>query len=83
LPDGSVWESPKGGRENLLGRLLSLALIFVVLAMVCTGTDKALGDGCFVLPFSWNKSKDINEPTQKAIIVYDGGHEDFDLAGQV
>jgi hypothetical protein len=35
----------------------------------------ALGDGCFVFP--WNKNIDINEPTQKAIIVYDAGREDL------
>lgn len=36
-------------------------------------------DGCFVLPFVWNKQKDINEPTQKAIIVRDGQREDLIL----
>src|SRR5262245_26856321 len=35
----------------------------------------AFGDGCFV--FKWNKQIDINEPTQKAIIVYDNGREDL------
>ncbi len=35
----------------------------------------ALADGVFV--FKWNKQIDINEPTQKAIIVYDGGREDL------
>src|SRR5438876_6028405 len=35
----------------------------------------AFGDGCFV--FRWNKAVDINEPTQKAIIVYDQGREDL------
>jgi HEAT repeat protein len=35
-------------------------------------------DGCFVAPpFVWNKHKDINEPTQKAILVYDAGQEDL------
>ena len=37
----------------------------------------ARADGCFV--FRWNKQKDINEPTQKAIIVYDQGREDLVL----
>jgi HEAT repeat protein len=32
-------------------------------------------DGCFV--FRWNKKIDINEPTQKAIVVYDAGREDL------
>src|SRR6266487_2698336 len=36
---------------------------------------RALGDGCFV--FRWDKKTDINEPTQKAIIVYDAGREDL------
>jgi hypothetical protein len=35
----------------------------------------ALADGCFV--FRWNKNIDINEPTQKAIIVHDAGREDL------
>src|SRR5437868_6646933 len=35
----------------------------------------ALGDGCFV--FRWDKKADINEPTQKAIILYDAGREDL------
>jgi hypothetical protein len=36
------------------------------------------GDGCFVAPpFVWNKHKDINEPTQKAILVYNDGQEDL------
>jgi hypothetical protein len=35
----------------------------------------ALADGCFV--FRWNKSIDINEPIQKAIIVHDAGREDL------
>src|SRR5207245_25977 len=35
----------------------------------------AFGDGCFV--FRWDKKVDINEPTQKAIIVYDAGREDL------
>ncbi|MHB8521953.1 MAG: DUF2330 domain-containing protein [Limisphaerales bacterium] len=34
-----------------------------------------LADGCFV--FKWNKKIDINEPTQKAIIVYAAGREDL------
>ena len=37
-------------------------------------------DGCFVAPpFVWNKHKDINEPTQKAILVYEAGREDLIL----
>ena len=37
-------------------------------------------DGCFVAKkFVWDKNKDINEPTQKAIIAYDSGHEELIL----
>jgi hypothetical protein len=37
-------------------------------------------DGCFVVPkFVWDKHKDINEPTQKAIIAYDAGYESLIL----
>jgi HEAT repeat protein len=36
-------------------------------------------DGCFVLPFKWNKQKDINEPAQKAIIFRDGRKEELIL----
>ena len=39
-----------------------------------------LADGCFVVPkFVWDKHKDINEPTQKAIIVHDAGREELIL----
>ncbi len=34
-------------------------------------------DGCFV--FRWNKQKDINEPTQKAILFHDQNREDLIL----
>lgn len=40
----------------------------------------ARADGCFVAPkFVWDKYKEINEPTQKAIVAYDGGHEELIL----
>jgi HEAT repeat protein len=43
-------------------------------------TASVRADGCFVAPpFVWNKHKDINEPTQKAIMVYDAGREDLIL----
>ncbi|MGA2747357.1 MAG: DUF2330 domain-containing protein [Verrucomicrobiota bacterium] len=41
------------------------------------GVCHAHADGCFV--FHWNKQKDINEPTQKAIILHDKGREDMVL----
>jgi hypothetical protein len=40
-------------------------------------TASTHGDGFFV--FRWNKEKDINEPTQKAIILHDQGREDLVL----
>ena len=48
-------------------------ILFVVFGRLAL--PPALGDGCFV--FRWNKGIDINEPTQKAIIVYDAGREDL------
>ncbi len=37
-------------------------------------------DGMFVAPkFVWDRHRDINEPTQKAMIVYDGVQEDMIL----
>jgi len=35
----------------------------------------ARADGCFV--FHWDKKTDITEPTQKAIIFHDAGHEEM------
>jgi hypothetical protein len=44
------------------------------------GITNAQADGMFVAPkFVWDKHKDINEPTQKAIMVYDAGREDLIL----
>jgi hypothetical protein len=41
---------------------------------------KLRADGCFVMPpFVWNSFRDINEPTQKAILLYDAGREDMIL----
>ena len=37
----------------------------------------SFADGCFV--FRWNKQKDINEPTQKAVILHDQNREDLIL----
>jgi hypothetical protein len=41
------------------------------------GACNADADGCFV--FRWDKQKDINEPTQKAIILHDKGREEMVL----
>lgn len=55
-------------------------LLFLGLAIILTAPFKSSADGCFVAPkFVWDKHKDINEPTQKAIIVYDAGREDLIL----
>jgi hypothetical protein len=45
------------------------------LALVSLLVRSAYADGCFV--FKWNKSIDINEPIQKAIIVHDAGRENM------
>ena len=54
-------------------------LLVPILILLLTPAT-ALADGMFVVPkFVWDKHKDINEPTQKAILVYDAGHEDLIL----
>jgi hypothetical protein len=58
------------------GALALRLLLFVVLSL----TNRTWGDGVFVAPpFSWNKARDINEPSQKAIILFDAGREDLIL----
>src|SRR6266850_6809246 len=54
-------------------RARSVTLLSLGLVSFCTVS--ALADGCFV--FKWNKGIDINEPTQKAIIVHKAGREDL------
>ena len=53
-----------------------ICLLATALAWLVAAPD-AHADGCFV--FRWNKQKDINEPTQKAIIVHDQGREELVL----
>ena len=58
----------------------SLSLPFFIAFLYCLTFAFAplnlLADGCFVVPkFVWDKHRDINEPTQKAIIVHDAGRE--------
>jgi hypothetical protein len=54
--------------------------LFLSLAALLAVPTKMSADGCFVAPkFVWDKHKDINEPTQKAILVYDNGQEDLIL----
>lgn len=55
-------------------------LIILMLAIGWMASRPVLGDGCFVMPpFVWDKHRDINEPAQKAIILYDAGREDLIL----
>ena len=57
-------------------RLFSLGL-FAAIIVIPVNT---WADGGFVVSkFVWDKHKDINEPTQKAIMVYDAGREDMIL----
>lgn len=60
-------------------RTPAFILALLLLSAGLIGMTSARGDGCFVLPFKWNKQKDINEPTQKAIIVREGRREDLIL----
>lgn len=59
----------------------ALTPILLVLPMLALFTPVHVpADGMFVVPkFVWDKHKDINEPMQKAIIVYDAGTEDLIL----
>ena len=55
-------------------------ILLVPLLAVLFAPANALADGGFVVSkFVWDKHKDINEPTQKAIVVYDAGREDLIL----
>lgn len=51
----------------------SIRCIVVLHILAGLGPAHVLADGCFV--FKWNRNIDINEPTQKAIICFDAGHE--------
>lgn len=58
----------------------STALSALGLAASLLAPQTGLADGCFVVPpFVWDKYRDINEPTQKAILVHDAGREDLIL----
>jgi hypothetical protein len=60
--------------------LLQSACWILILSAGFSIATSARADGCFVMPkFVWDKHRDINEPTQKAIIAYDAGHEDIIL----
>src|SRR6266436_8965084 len=64
-------------RVAVRGRLQRRASSLLIAAIVMFATASTYGDGCFV--FRWNKEKDINEPTQKAIILHDQNREDLIL----
>lgn len=49
--------------------------LLVFWALAAFAITPARADGCFV--FKWDKKTDINEPTQKAIIVHNAGREDM------
>ena len=71
-PSSKVWRI----HFSLRGVSVLLLELLVILAVLST----ARADGCFVVrKFVWDKHKDINEPTQKAIIVWDEGREDLIL----
>lgn len=63
-----------GVRSSSLHRVL-IGCCSLLLAWGFASVQPVLADGCFV--FHWDKKIDINEPTQKAIIVYDAGREDL------
>ena len=60
--------------QDLIRRRPASLLPAAISMFVATSS---LADGCFV--FHWNKQKDINEPTQKAIILHDANREDLIL----
>src|SRR5438445_5085843 len=69
------------GTWNFRGLRFSVEIVafiarrLLLLCVLVIPGASSLADGCFV--FRWNKAVDINEPTQKAIIVYDQGREDL------
>ena len=52
----------------------SISCVVILLTLSALAHLPVLADGCFV--FRWDKKIDINEPTQKAIILHDTGRED-------
>jgi len=57
-----------------------IPVLLVSLLVVFLAPANLQADGMFVVSkFVWDKHKDINEPTQKAILVYDAGREDLIL----
>lgn len=57
-----------------------MPVLLALLAAALLAPATASADGGFVVSkFVWDKHRDINEPTQKAILVYDAGREDLIL----
>ena len=55
-------------------------LLSGLVATLIVAAYHSFADGMFVVQkFVWDKHKDINEPTQKAILVFDSGQEDLIL----
>src|SRR5580765_741990 len=67
--------APRMWMSGCYSSMKHLAMLGSVLALVGLVAISARADGCFV--FKWDKHTDINEPTQKAIIVHDRGREDL------
>src|SRR5580765_376263 len=72
----TVRERKQVGISSVFRWFFAMAVLMAA-DWLCPGVVWA--DGCFVLPFKWNKQKDINEPTQKAIIFRDGRKEELIL----
>lgn len=60
---------------SLVARCRALLLVLLFGTVTPLSIVPVLADGCFV--FKWDKNIDINEPTQKAVILYDAGREDI------
>src|SRR5437016_6612077 len=64
-------------RAAVRGQIRSRPPSLLLGVAVTFATLSSFADGCFV--FRWNKKKDINEPTQKAIIFHHQAREDLIL----
>ncbi len=60
-------------------KTLKSFLLVAFLAAVLVPRNVSADGGFVISKFVWDKHKDINEPTQKAILVYDEGSEDLIL----
>ncbi len=65
--------------DPINSRVRRTSLLLICLATLASGAN-LLADGCFVMPpFVWSTFTDVNEPTQKAILLHDAGTEDMIL----